>query len=108
MSIDSPGLLRLEGTLTIRSIEEVHARLLAIMREHPAIVIDCSAATEIDLSFIQLLVAARRSGGASGRAVTLAQPPAGALLAALTRGGLLGPHTGTTSDTFWSEEIAQS
>ena len=82
--------LVLDGALTMRTVDTVRATLRAAIEppSGPAgIDIDCSAATEIDLTFIQLLVAARLSTRATGRSISLAPGPDGVLLDALTRGG---------------------
>ena len=64
-----------------------------------AIAIDCSAAGEVDLTFIQLLIAARISACASGQRISLAACPDGTLLDALIRGGFqLEPEAG---GGFW-------
>ncbi len=76
----------------MRNIETVHATLREAV-DPPSggattnISIDCSAATEIDLAFVQLLIATRISTDLVGHAVSLAVHPDGALLDTLTRGG---------------------
>ena len=101
--------LVLEGALTMRTVETVRATLRATI-EPPldtapagmapaAIAIDCSAAAEIDLTFIQLLIAARVSTSAASRPLRLAPEPDGTLLDTLNRGGFRvvpGPGGG-----FW-------
>jgi anti-anti-sigma regulatory factor len=79
----------LDGTLTVRGIDAVHARLTAALRQHSLVIVDSAAATEIDLSLIQLLLSARASATHAGRTLRLAAPAQGALLAALLAGGFL-------------------
>jgi anti-anti-sigma regulatory factor len=81
------GHVALTGALTIRTIETVHATLREAIAQHCNVSIDCTAATEVDLSFIQLLVAARTSARRSDNSVVLAACPDGALLDALTQAG---------------------
>jgi ABC-type transporter Mla MlaB component len=98
-----PACVILEGALTTRSIDAVRNRLAAALSEHAAIELDCSAAVEVDLSLIQLLIAARRSAVEAGKQLTLAQPADGALRAALMQGGFL-PAVGPAGDpeaAFW-------
>src|SRR4051812_48378223 len=99
--------LVLDGALTMRTVDAVRATLRAAIepasgspRTAPAaVVIDCSGASEIDLTFIQLLIAARVSAGASGQTFSLAACPDGTLLDTLTRGGFqLEPDVG---GGFW-------
>ena len=95
--------LVLDGAVTIRTIAAVHEALSDLMARHSAIEIDCAAVIEADLTLIQLLLAARHSAAASGKTVTLTHPASGALLDALSRGGLIGPMAGGTEndDAFW-------
>jgi ABC-type transporter Mla MlaB component len=97
--------LVLDGALTMRTAEPVRAALRAAIEPpsgvtHAGIAIDCTAATEIDLTCIQLLIATRLSARPLGVAVSLAQYPDGVLLDTLTRGGFrVVPETG--GDGFW-------
>jgi hypothetical protein len=89
--------LAFDGALTMRTVDDVRATLRAAIEPPadaapegfvpPGISIDCSAADEIDLTFIQLLIAARLSGRACGRSLQFAPEPNGVLLDTLTRGG---------------------
>lgn len=74
----------------MRTVETVRATLRAALDPPPdaaGIAIDCSAATEIDLTFVQLLIATRLSALREGKAVSLTAEPNGALLDTLIRGG---------------------
>jgi ABC-type transporter Mla MlaB component len=97
------GRFVLGGALTLRTVEKIREDLLEMMQRHQALEIDCSAATEIDLSFVQLLLAARTSALSAGKTVALAHPASGILRDVLQRGGLLGAAAdpGTADDTFW-------
>ena len=87
-----PHRLRLDGALHLPRIEACRDRVMAALQANQAVEIDCRDATDIDLTFVQLLLAARRSAASQGRSLTLAGPAEGALLAALQRGGFLpGP-----------------
>jgi hypothetical protein len=92
----------LTGAISFQSVEAIHAELLE-MGDQPVIEIDCSGATEVDLSLIQLILAARVSAKTFGRTIRLSQPAAGALLATLERGGFLGIATDPTctDQAFW-------
>jgi len=95
--------LILKGPATMRTIEAIHARLSRLIEEKPAVEIDCSAATEVDLSLIQLLLAARKGANASGKTLILSRPASGALRDALMRSGLLTAAGGSERDehNFW-------
>jgi anti-anti-sigma regulatory factor len=96
------GHIVLKGPVTLQAVEAIHAQFLAL-ENRPAIVIDCSAATEVDVSLVQLILAARASAQRAGRSVTLAKPAGGALLQTLERGGFLSAEHDDARDHhgFW-------
>jgi ABC-type transporter Mla MlaB component len=98
------GRLVLTGEATLQSIESIHSRLLE-MAGQPTIEIDCNDVTEVDVSLIQLILAARSSAHKSGRSLVLARPASGPLQDALQRGGFLGADTGQPNpdQAFWTE-----
>ena len=79
--------LLLDGPLTVRTIAAVRSRLMEFLASPGPIRVDATAADSIDLSFIQLLLAARHSAQAAGRQFQLASPASGALRIALDQGG---------------------
>lgn len=89
MSDTENGLVILSGEMTITSIGATHAELGAVLREHRPAVLDISGVTQADLTFIQLLEAARRSAADAGRNLTLRHAANGAVLEILQRGGFL-------------------
>jgi STAS domain len=103
LDVASTGHLAFDGALTIRTAEAVCAQLLDAIKQHTSLSIDCSAATEVDLSFIQLLIAARVSAGLLQHDVVLDRRPDGALLDAMTRGGFPDPQQGQGGEAtaFW-------
>ncbi len=82
------GRLALTGALTLQSAEAIHAQLLA-MADQPVVEIDCSEATEVDVSVIQLILAARITASRAGRTIRLTQPASGALRETLHQGGFI-------------------
>src|SRR5579884_1049528 len=88
---ETPGSCRLclDGELTIRGIEQIHGLLQDALAESACVEIDCRGASEIDLSFIQLVLAARKSAEATGKTIILVEPPAEILLETLSRAGFL-------------------
>ncbi|SMF75349.1 ABC-type transporter Mla maintaining outer membrane lipid asymmetry, MlaB component, contains STAS domain [Tistlia consotensis] len=99
------GRLALDGPATVREAEAMHAKLAALLPAHGEIEVDCSAVSEADLSLVQLLLAARRSAGREGKRLVLAAPAEGALLEALTQGGLLAEVRGEAGpdQAFWTK-----
>jgi ABC-type transporter Mla MlaB component len=95
------ALVQLDGPLSVRSIAETRAILLEALANHDTVQVDCSAAESVDLSVIQLLLAARRGAGEDGKKLTMAAPATGVLRVALEQGGFLPP---TGGDPFWTAE----
>jgi ABC-type transporter Mla MlaB component len=92
----------------VRTIAASCRTLRAALADHATVTIDCSAATEVDLSLIQLLLAARTSAARAGKSVALAAPAGGALLTALITGGFLpeGDSAGAPDAAFWRHGTA--
>jgi DNA-binding transcriptional ArsR family regulator len=89
--------------LTVRLAKQIRARIIEALGQFPSVTIDCSGATEVDLSFIQLILSARKSASASAKTLSLAQPADGALLEALRQAGLVAPaeREPVADQTFW-------
>ena len=85
----SVARIRLDGALTVRGVESVHADLAAALGQHAMVFVDFSAATEVDLSLIQLLLAARRSAQRADKTLLHAGADNAALRTALARGGFV-------------------
>jgi anti-anti-sigma regulatory factor len=94
-----PARVKLDGALTVRTIANARASLLAALADHPGVLVDCGAVESVDLTFIQLLLATRLSAHQAGKPFSLAAPATGALRAALEQGGFL-PSSG--ADPFWA------
>jgi hypothetical protein len=96
-----PLVVDLAGELTIRTIAEAHARLLAALETHSAVTARVDAEATVDLTFIQLIESARHTARAAEASFSLAAPAQGGLLEALHRGGFT-----QTADqrAFWLEQ----
>ena len=79
----------LSGALTVREIKVIHARVAAALHQYPAVTLDCSNASAVDLSFIQLVLSARKSAEGAGKKLALAQGAQGALRNALLQAGMI-------------------
>ncbi len=91
--------LRLEGAQTIRMADVTRAALLDRLAAHPVLEIDCGDVEDVDLSFVQLLLAARASARQANKTIRLNRPASGALRAALERGGFLDAQAAARA--FW-------
>ncbi|EWY41634.1 hypothetical protein N825_24105 [Skermanella stibiiresistens SB22] len=96
-------LVRFAGSLTVPEAAHIRSSLLDAFRDGDSVEVDCSGATDVDLSFVQLLLAARRTAVKLGKSITLSAPAAGALLDTLARGGLLGSGASAAAadHSFW-------
>jgi anti-anti-sigma regulatory factor len=100
-----PERVVFDGALTIRTIETSQAKLSEALAQSAAVEIDCGAASEMDLSFVQLLLAARKAAIKSGKSFSLLNPATGVLREVLARGGLLPVDGAAGGDaTFWRNE----
>ena len=81
--------LRLPENLTVRAILPVREEMLEFIDSHAAATIELADDVQVDISFIQMVEAARVYAGTAGKPITLAQPASGALLETLRRSGFL-------------------
>ncbi len=89
-------ILTFSDKLTLPNANKILIDAINMMKcESNIIGIDCSQATEIDLSFIQILIAVRCAATARGKKVTLSPPVTGILSDALERGGF-------AADAWWT------
>jgi len=91
------------GPLGLAQAAEIRDQFQTALEAAPDLLIDCSAATEVDLSFIQLVLAARLSAARRGGRVRLLYPADGPLAATLLAAGLTGVPPGTEDPGFWTE-----
>lgn len=91
------------GSLGLGRAAEIRELLLDAVTRNPNLLIDCSGATEVDLSFIQLILAARQSAARCGGRVRLRHPAEGPLATALLAAGLTGVPAGAEDPRFWTE-----
>lgn len=75
--------------MTIKNVAAVAAEIAAALSRSDRIDLSLPEDSEVDISFLQLLVSMQKSAEASGKTVRLAHPPAGAFRDSLLRGGLL-------------------
>ena len=96
-SVDTPFVLSLTGSLTTPRAEAVHAEVFAVLSGHSNVAVDCSNASEMDVAFIQILIAANRFASQFRKTIALAAPPSGLLAETLIRCGFSLPKRQTTA-----------
>jgi MFS superfamily sulfate permease-like transporter len=98
--------VRFSDSVTISNISDAHGRLSAALECGNSVVIDIADVTEADLTFAQLIEAARRSATERGRTIQLRNGAQGAVLQVLQRGGFLDPADPDRAD-FWLQGANQ-
>ncbi|MDR3437985.1 STAS domain-containing protein [Telmatospirillum sp.] len=92
--------IELTEYIDIHSAEQFHKRILYSLENYHDIEVDSESVAKIDVSIIQLLIAARASATRRGIALTMKHPVGDALLETLRRGGFLSEPLSANSD-FW-------
>lgn len=77
----------LPEVLSIRNASEVYTKIIDQFRDNNTITLSLPENAEADLSFLQLIEAARRQAKAAGKTFTLSSPASGSLLKVLERAG---------------------
>jgi len=67
----SAGRVALKGDATIAAASDIHAQLTDALHDGVAVTVDISGVERVDLSFVQLLIAATRSARRSGAELSI-------------------------------------
>jgi ABC-type transporter Mla MlaB component len=89
MTRDSVHVFKMSGDAGLRSAQEIAESLRQALAEHDTIRVSTDAVTTADITTIQILLAARKQALASGKSLSLAAPPSGALSDLLIQTGCL-------------------
>lgn len=81
--------LVVDGARGVATVEETLATVREAMAGSAPVAVDCTELTSVDLTFVQLLLAAGRSAKAAGRDITVKAKKEGPLYSALAAGGFL-------------------
>ncbi|MCJ8056015.1 STAS domain-containing protein [Shinella curvata] len=92
--------LTLPTALTIRNISAVRELILDSLNNKSTTILDIDGDAQVDLSFVQLVTAARKQAEAQAARLVLARPAAGDLYDVLKRGGFLDEMTPDAAH-FW-------
>lgn len=76
----SPFVIRCEGYLTLASAPKIRQEILDAIEANSQIVADVSRATDADLTFIQILIAAKRTAAARGKTFLINAPENGVVI----------------------------
>jgi anti-anti-sigma regulatory factor len=102
MSADT-GHIDFAGPQTIREAEQSRSMLIAALHGSQTVVIDCSSVTDVDLSFVQILLSAQKTASIAGKTIDFSSPLSNTLRDVLRRAGLLCSSDGAplADDAFW-------
>lgn len=98
----SPGaaIFKLDGPCTIRNATDIHKDLLDLICINDRISLEIAGSADVDVSFVQLIEAARTYAAGRGKSLALSHPASDRLLDVLDRAGLLDDPKSATS-SFW-------
>jgi hypothetical protein len=100
-------VVELPESLTVRSIADFATRLAEIMDSDAAVELDAGRLGEVDLSFVQLMLAARAHAAQRGGALRLASPAGPAIAALLERAGFLTDPDPADLDFWFHGDLPQ-
>lgn len=106
MTRDSVHVVKISGDAGLRAAQDIAKLLRQALAGHDKVAIATEATTGADITTIQLLLAARRQALASGKSLTLAAPPTGALRDLLIQTGCLDAagRPLTQDGDFWTPD----
>lgn len=106
-SLPSDVSLTLPKTLTIKNILEAQEKILSAIGNKKDTILEIAEDAQVDLSFVQLVVAARKHAEEKAGRVLLARPATGELHEALKRGGFLDEMTPDAAQFWLHQEQTQ-
>lgn len=100
-------VVEIPSAVTVRSITDFAAHLTEAVDSHAEVALDPAALTEVDLSFVQLVLAARAHAARKGGSVRLTRPAAAPLAALLERAGFLADPDPADLDFWFQGDLPQ-
>jgi hypothetical protein len=101
------AVVEFSGAQTLRQIQEARSRLQGALAKGSELDLKLTKVADADLSFVQLVEAARAAAAAAGGRLALTSPAQGRLLEVLELGGFLSSADPTRA-AFWTCQGAQS
>ena len=104
MTGDSSHTLKITGDTGLRNAQDIATQLRQALAGHSTITVVTDAMTSIDVSILQLLVAARKSALAAGKTLILRAPADGPLRRLLVQAGFvdIDGQSKTPEGAFWT------
>lgn len=109
MTGGSPHLAEISGDAGIRHIQSVTETLRSALAAHDAVLVSLDEATCVDVSTLQVLLAAEKQAESLGKSLALAGPAKGRLRDVLTETGFLDAEGAAVSAEarFWVTPLHQ-
>lgn len=105
--MEKSAVIRMHPNLCVSDITASYSTIVESMEASSSIHLDIPPDATVDLSFLQVIEAARLKANEQGKSLSLLEPATGELRRALDRSGLLTAAT-TADRSFWlHEESAQ-
>lgn len=103
----SSFVINVPGSVTVRSVAEFGGQLSTAFDSHADVMLDLAALAELDLSFVQLVHAARSHRDNAGGTLRLAGPANEAVAALLGRAGFLTDPDPADVDFWFHGDLPQ-
>lgn len=88
-ALSKPIVVGVTGPADVRTIDKLHAQLKKALKKQTDVCLQLAADTDVDLTFVQLVEAARRLAAGAGKTLAFETPASGLLREILERGGFL-------------------
>ena len=100
--------ISLGGELGLREADAIRDQLLDALRAHEAVEVDMTGLASLDMSIIQLLIAAQKLADGRSKGFQIIALSGGALQDAATRAGLLTQNAAAPFQVQWRGRDAAS
>ena len=101
------GIVRVQNPANVQSVSALHQALATDIAGSTETVLDISGVEDADLSFLQLVEAARMEASSENKAFNLAQPANASLTALLERAGFVGRMSAADREFWFHGELPQ-
>ncbi|MES2022165.1 MAG: STAS domain-containing protein [Pseudomonadota bacterium] len=101
------SVMKLPESMTVRAIKKFQKDLTGVLNENEKLSLDVSNITETDISFIQIVYAARYHAECHSKEIRLDKPADGAVAALLARGGFTTDPDQADIDFWFHGDLPQ-
>jgi hypothetical protein len=107
VSDNKDDFLQLPQNLTVRAIASVQQDMLQFIDNNTSITVRLPEDGQVDISFLQVMEAARIYASTAGKHLALASPASGPTLDVLKRSGLLEGFSAADQQFWLHQEVLQ-